>query len=347
MTAPLRLRIDLDALAANWRWFARMSASARTGAAVKADGYGLGAREVVGRLAEEGCRDFFFTTYDEIAAFGAVPDGLTFYALHGFRDGDGLRAGVVPILNTAAQVARWREVAPDLRCDVKVDTGMNRLGFGWKDFDPSILGGLQLGTLHSHLACADDVDDPLNEAQLGRFRALVAQVGPPAASLASSGGICLGGDYHFDLTRPGLGLYGGIPNAAAAGHVRPVVSVQAQILQVRDMEVGDSAGYGATWTAQRRTRLATVNIGYADGYLRGFSVPGPAKGGSASAGGETFPVAGRVSMDMTIFDIGAADLGEGDWLDMTYDLPTASAQSGLSQYELLTGLGHRYQRDYA
>ncbi|MEE4350624.1 MAG: alanine racemase [Pacificimonas sp.] len=341
MTVPLRLTIDTAALADNWRWFAARSGTARAGAAVKADGYGLGAREVVRALAAAGCRDFFFTTYDEIAAFGAVPDGLTFYALHGFREGDAPREGVVPVLNTEGQIARWKAAAAGERCDVKVDTGMNRLGLPYKAVTAETPAGLNIGTLHSHLACADEPDNAMNARQLARFRDVVARVSPPAASLCGSGGVLLGEDYHFDLTRPGLGIYGGIPHPAAEGKLKPVVGIEAEVLQVRGVEAGETAGYGGTWTAPRATRLATLNIGYADGYLRGFSGTG-----LASADGHTFPVVGRVSMDMTIVDIGDADLKEGDWMQIAYDLPMAAAQSGLSQYELLTGLGGRYQRRY-
>ena len=341
MTVPLRLTIDLDALAANWRWFAEESAPAVTGAAVKANGYGIGVQKVVDRLAQEGCRDFFFTTYDEIEAFGAIPDGCTFYALHGFREGDVPRRGVVPVLNTPGQAARWKEAAPGERCDVKVDTGMNRLGFAWQGFGPETLSGLTLGTLHSHLACADEPGNPMNALQLSRFQSIVDAVQPPRASFCSSGGICLGSGYHFGLTRPGLGIYGGVPNPGAEGHVRSVIGLSAEVLQVRSVEAGETAGYGATWTAADRTRLATLNIGYADGYLRGFSSRGRIR-----FGGETYPVVGLVSMDMIIADIGKADIREGDWVDIAFDLKDASQRSGISQYELLTGLGHRYQRIY-
>lgn len=341
MTVPLRLTIDLEALAANWRWFAHSSGSAATGAAVKADGYGLGIQKVVARLAEEGCRDFFFTTYDEIDQFGPVPGGCTFYALHGFREGDAPRPGVVPILNTPAQARRWKEAAHSDRCDVKVDTGMNRLGFSWQDFGPHSIAGLNIGTLHSHLACADDPGSPMNALQLSRFQAIVEELRPSRASLCSSGGICLGTAYHFDLTRPGLGLYGGVPNPAADGELRTVVSLSAEVLQVRSVDAGVTAGYGATWTAANQTRLATINIGYADGYPRGFSSRGRIRCGDA-----TYPVVGLVSMDMIIADIGEADIREGDWVDIAYDLKDASQRSGISQYELLTGLGRRYQRIY-
>ena len=341
MSAPLRLDIDLDALAANWRWFRGLSAPARCGAAVKADGYGLGMRQVVQRLLSEGCRDFFVTTYDEAEEVGQLPEGALVYALHGFRKGDRPRPGVVPVLNTPDQIARWRQAAPGAPCDVKVDTGMNRLGLDWRSFSVDHLEGLNLRTLHSHLACADEPDHPLNRQQLQRFRTIVEAVRPPRASLCGSGGICLGPDYVFDLTRPGLGIYGGVPNPAAAGKLRQVVSLSAEILQVRDVAKGETAGYNATWTAPAPTRLATANIGYGDGF---------SNGGKVRLGGEERPVVGRVSMDLIIVDLGAAGNGvearEGDWLEVLYDLPAASALSGLSQYELLTGLGHRYQRRY-
>jgi alanine racemase len=160
-------------------------------------------------------------------------------------------------------------------------------------------------------------------------------------SLANSAGICLGAEYSFDLTRPGLALYGGIPRPEAEGHIKQVVRVEAQIVQRRSVRAGDSVGYNATFTASGPTELAVLNIGYADGYLRGFS------GGAGRVLHRelSLPVCGRVSMDLTAVDVSAApELREGEWLELDYHLPSAAARSGLSQYELLTGLGHRHAR---
>jgi alanine racemase len=338
-TAPLRLALDGAALIANWRWLDAQSGRAACGAAIKADGYGLGARPVLDRLADAGCRDFFVTTWDEVRALGALPDGLSLSVLHGVRDADMAEATTArarPTLNTVEQVKRWK-LAGGPTCDVMVDTGMNRLGIAVQDVADGLLDGLNIDTLLSHLASADE-DVPQNAQQRAAFAALAGRTGARRMSLANSAGICLGPDYHFDLTRPGLALYGGVPRGEAAGHIAPVAHPQAQVIQRRRIKAGDSVGYNATFTAKRAMELAILNIGYADGYLRGFSNRG-------SAGGGRFPVIGRVSMDLIAIAVDADPaIAEGDWIALDYALPEASAQSGLAQYELLTTLGHRFDR---
>lgn len=338
-TAHLRLHIDDDALAANWRDLARLSGGAACGAAVKADGYGLGAVRVARRLAREGCRDFFVAHWQEATAL--APLGLSVSVLHGVLDEDMpvALAGIArPVLNSAAQIARW-QAAGGGACDVMVDTGMNRLGIAPAEV-ASLTGGLTgLDTLLSHLASADE-DSAMNPRQRDSFAALRGQSGAKRMSLANSAGIVLGRDYHFDLTRPGLALYGGVPRAELAA-MRRVVTPQAQIAQRRRVVAGQTVGYNATFTAPRDMELAVLNIGYADGYLRGFSGTG-----RALANAVALPVLGRVSMDLTVVDVSSAPaLKEGDWLSIDYDLPAAARQSGLSQYELLTGLGQRFARD--
>src|SRR5437764_1615483 len=242
-----------------------------------------------------------------------------------------------PVLNTAEQVARWREIAPGRECDVMIDTGMNRLGL--RPQEMSQLAVRPIHTLHSHLACADE-DHALNTMQLERFRAVAAEVPAKRYSFANSAGICLGRDYSFDLVRPGLALYGGVPGREAEGNIRQVARVEAQIVQRRTIRAGETCGYGATFTAEADTEAAILNIGYADGYLRGFS-----SRGCAFAGEYALPVLGRVSMDLIAVGCDAArDLKEGDWVEIDYDLPSASRQSGISQYELLTCLGSRFER---
>ncbi len=338
--APLRLTIDMNALAANWRWLARMSGPAACGAAVKADGYGTGAAEAVARLAREGCRDFFVATWAEARAL--IPGlgmGVTLHVLHGLLPGEDAVPGAQPVLNTPEQVARWRAVAGGRPCDLMFDTGMNRLGLS--PADATLADGLSVDVAMSHLACADEVGHPANAQQLAAFRALSLPAGV-RRSLANSAGICMGTDYSFDLTRPGLALYGGIPRAEAHGHIQPVVRIESAVLQIRHVPAGDMVGYGGTWQAPRDSRIAIVNLGYADGYLRGFS-----NRGQAFAKGVSCPVAGRVSMDLTAIDITDAPLlAEGDWIEIDFDLARASIQSGLSQYELLTCLSDRYLRCY-
>ena len=343
MHHALRLHLDSAALVANWRWLQR-AAGVATGAAVKADGYGLGAREVVARLGAAGCRDFFVSTWAEATALGAMPAGASLSVLHGVGPGDlvaALASDARPVLNTPQQVARWKEVAPSRACDVMVDTGMNRLGLAPGDVE--LLDGLNIDTLMSHLACADE-DHAMNAVQRDLFAAVAAAVGDGVGarrfSLANSAGVCLGADFAFDLVRPGLALYGGIPRDEAAGHIAQVVFPQGEVVQRRTVRAGDSVGYGATWTATGETEVAIVNLGYADGYLRCF-----AGRGGASVGGQKLPLVGRVSMDLVAIDVGAARaLREGDFVTLDYDLPAASAASGLSQYELLTGLSPRFER---
>jgi alanine racemase len=220
-----------------------------------------------------------------------------------------------------------------------VDTGINRLGVAPADVAAGLLDGLAVETLMSHLACADE-DSEANEAQRRTFGALAGGVEAKRRSLANSAGICLGPDYAFDLTRPGLALYGGVPRREAEGHIRQVARIEARIVQRRRVGPGDRVGYGGTFTADRAYELAILNIGYADGYLRGFSGTGRARVGKGFA-----PVVGRVSMDLTAICVDEAPgLGEGDWIELDYDLPEAAAQSGLSQYELLTTLGGRFER---
>lgn len=337
---PNRLHLSTDALTANWRALATMSGAAACGAAVKANGYGLGAREVVTRLIAAGCRDLYVATWAEAAVVAGLGARVT--VLHGVREADVRLIGlpeVRPMLNTAAQVARWRAVAGGAACDVMVDTGMNRLGVAAEDVAAGLLDGLAIDTLASHLACADEPAAPLNALQHGRFTALRGRTGARRMSLANSAGIAMGPDYAFDLTRPGLALYGGVPCPALRGIVRPVVTIAAEVLQRRVVRAGEPVGYNATWRAPRDTTVAIVNLGYADGYWRGFS-----DRGTASAGGQAVPVIGRVSMDLVALDVDGVDIAEGDWVTFDPDLPRAAAASGMSQYELLTGLGQRFER---
>ena len=338
MHQPLRLTIDKAALADNWRWLADRAGTA-CGAAIKADGYGLGARGAFEALLDAGCRDFFVSTWWEAAELGPVPPGVSLVVLHGLGPDD--RIGEArPVLNSPEQVARWKQSAPGRPCDVMIDTGMNRLGL--RAEEAACLDGLAIDTLHSHLACADEEDD-LNMVQLGRFREVAAAIPAKRYSLANSAGICLGRDYSFDLVRPGLALYGGVPRREAEGHIRQVARPEAQVIQRRTIRAGETCGYGATFAATVDTEAAIVNIGYADGYFRGFS-----RRGSARAGEATLPVLGRVSMDLVALDCGAAPgIAEGDWVEIDYELREAAASSGMSQYELLTGLGLRFERRWA
>ena len=344
--SPLRLRILSDTLVANWRWLAGQSGAAACGAAVKADGYGLGARVVMRHLADAGCRDLFTATWAEAAAMMPLPEGGALSVLHGVGASDMVAARTLParpVLNSLEQVARWRASGEGRSCDVMIDTGMNRLGLRVEDAINGALEGLAIETLLSHLASADE-DSDQNRRQLEAFEAVRQAIPARRYSLANSAGICLGADYQFDLTRPGLALYGGTPRSEAQGHIRQVAFPEARVLQVRDVREGETVGYGASWTAARDSKVVVANMGYADGFLRCHA----AAGGGAEWQGHAMPLIGRVSMDLIAFDAtDAGAIGEGDWLTLDYDLPAAAARSGLSQYELLTGLGARFERIWA
>lgn len=335
--APNRLSLDAAALTGNWRALAKLSGDAACGAAVKADGYGLGAKAVVTRLLAAGCRDFFVATWREARALADT--GATLSVLHGVRSEDMALTGLRharPVLSTPAQVQRWRDAGGGA-CDVMVDTGMNRLGVAPEDVVAGLLDGLAIETLMSHLACADE-DAAMNARQRDVFAALAGRTGAKRMSLANSAGIALGSAYHFDLTRPGLALYGGVPRGEL-DMIRPVVTIEAEVLQRRVVPAGETVGYNATWRAPADTAVAIVNLGYGDGYWRGFS-----DAGRAFASDQALPVIGRVSMDLVALEVGGADVAEGDWVAFDPDLPRAAAASGMSQYELLTGLGHRFDR---
>jgi alanine racemase len=219
------------------------------------------------------------------------------------------------------------------------DSGINRLGIGPEQISQCDLGSIDIDLLLSHLASADE-DSAQNEAQQRAFHEQAAASGAKRLSLANSAGIMLGADYHYDLTRPGLSLYGGIARSGMEAFIKPVARLSARLLQVRTQPEGAPIGYNATHICGNDTTIGTISIGYADGYLRAFSSKGTAHYGAAA-----LPVLGRVSMDLVTIDISAApELREGDWVGVEYDLPTASALTGLSQYELLTNLGTRFER---
>ncbi|WP_344706085.1 alanine racemase [Sphingomonas swuensis] len=336
MHQPLRLRCDEAALAANYRSL-QTRAGAQAGAAIKANAYGLGAAGAARALWNEGCRDFFVSTYWEAAELAFLPTG-SISVLHGIGPTDEPLPGVRPVLISVEQIARWKSRGgPAQPCDVMIDTGMNRLGITREEI--GALDGLTIHTLHSHLACADE-EHPLNAAQLSRFRAASDSIPAQRYSLANSAGIFLGRDYAFDLVRPGLALYGGIPRSEARSTIKPVLSLEAQVVQVRRVRSGESVGYNATFVAPSDMSVAIINVGYADGYRRHFSSLG-----KATFGGAELPVIGRVSMDLVALDAGvASEIGEGDWVTLDFDLERSAALTGQSQYELLTGLGRRYQR---
>jgi alanine racemase len=339
------LTIDLDAIAANWRALDRMSGpGVQTAAVVKADAYGLGITRVVRALANAGARRFFVAASEEGAAVRqALGPGPQVCVLSGHMPGDTEMIGdldLTPMLNSLDQITRHLESLPGQPFGVQLDTGMNRLGveeLEWQAVAPILVdAGPEL--LMSHLACADEPDHPLNEAQLKTFLAMTEGTGLPR-SLAATGGILLGPRYHFDLTRPGVGLYGGLPFAAAI----PSVTLSLPVIQTREVAVGEAVGYGCTWVADRPSVIATVAGGYADGLPRTLS------GKAQLWDGDTpCPLVGRVSMDLITVDI--THLPEVpkylDILGPNQPVDALADVAGTIGYELLTALGPRYTRRY-
>lgn len=338
------LHIDLDALAANWAALDAKT-SVETAAVVKADGYGLCADKVALRLARAGVRRFFVATAEEGASLRtALGEGPEINVFSGHMAGDTslIRdAGLIPMLNSGEQVARHNAALPGAAFGVQLDSGMNRLGMEPVDW-AALRSELEAGPLTlvmSHLACADEPSHPMNAAQLATFTEMTAGVTVPR-SLAATGGVLLGPEYHFDLCRPGVGLYGGFPFADAT----PVVRLSLPVIQVRDVIAGETVGYGAGWTTDRSARIATLSAGYADGLIRYMSDKA-----LLWAGDTPCKLAGRVSMDLLTVDVTALDevpdhldiLGPHQTVDQLAD---AAATIG---YEILTSLGPRYARRYS
>jgi len=337
-----RLHLSAAALVANWQDFAAAVGPADCGAAIKADAYGLCARAVLLRLAAAGCRTFYVAHWHEVPPLLPLPDGVTLSVLHGVTAAElpaALQLPARPVLMTAAQAALWRQTGRP--ADAMIETGMNRLGLAPAEA-AAALAGIEIAVLHGHLACADERAHPMNAAQRDVFTGLAAQIPAGMRALANSAGVALGPGYHFDRVRPGIGLFGGglLPDGRPS---RPVAAIAARILQLRDVPAGGTVGYAAAFTATRPSRIATVALGYADGYARGLS-----SAGWALVDGVRCPVAGRVSMDLCSFDVtDAPGLAEGDWLDIPFDPETVAALAGRSSYELLVALGQRFERIWA
>ncbi len=341
--ATARLSIDLDALIANWRSLDALS-SAQTAAVVKADGYGLGAGRVARALTNIGVQRFFVAVAEEGVALrqsiGLDPE-INIFGGHMAGDTDMIAdMNLTPMLNSPDQIVRHLEALPNHPFGIQLDTGMNRLGIEpveWDVIRPLVLSRNPT-LLMSHLACADDPAHPMNAQQLATFHEMTDGI-DVQRSLSATGGILLGPDYHFDLTRPGVGLYGGFPYEAA----QPVANLSLPIIQVRDVAEGETVGYSNTWTAQRPSRVATLSAGYADGLIRAMGA-----GVSVWTGSESAPVIGRISMDLIGVDV--TDLSEVpshlDLLTDTQGVDTLAEAAGTIGYEILTSLGHRYARRY-
>jgi alanine racemase len=353
------LEIDLAGIVANWRLLAWRVKPARCAAVVKADAYGLGAAQVSAALAEAGCRLFFVATLDEgMALRGALPVCCEIAVLNGPAPGSAeefVSHCLIPVLNEPGQIATWAVASRRHGCLpalLHVDTGMARLGLTVPEFDALVRAGPEHGEIHwraliSHLACADQPRHPLNNLQCGRFVSARSRLKGVPASLAASSGIFLGPAFHFDFVRPGAALYGVNPQPGSPNPMRQIVRLKGRILQIREVDRGDPVGYGAAHVMDHRGRLATVAIGYADGWLRSLS-----HRGSGRLGGTRVPLIGRVSMDLAVFDVSAVDPalarpgGSIELLGDDYGLDAAATDAGTIGYEVLTALGRRYHRVY-
>ncbi len=351
--------IGLAALMANWRALAELAAPAECGAVVKADAYGLGAREVIPALWRAGCRTFFVATAGEAREARVLAPEAVIYALDGLLPGSAqglLAAGARPVLSSLAEAREWAALGTPAPAALHVDTGLNRLGLSTHEFqqlvsEPALLGRLDLRLVMSHLACADEPGCPMNAAQRHGLEAAREQMPSIPASLAASDGMMLGSAYHFDLVRPGYALYGGQASKGRPAPVSPVVTVRARILQIRDVAAGGAVGYSAAYRALSPRRVATVAAGYADGLARAASAPSGQTGGEVSYEGRRAPIVGRVSMDLVTVDVThlGAGLARGDWVDLIgpdLTLEEAGARAGTIGYEVLTRLGRRFERVY-
>lgn len=341
-SALLRLKVDTGALADNWAALNRMSGEASAGAAVKANAYGVGVSKAAPALSDAGCSSFFVAHWAEAAELLEHVPAEQISVLHGpltAADANFARStGVKPVINSLYQAGIWQDAGGGI-CDVMIDTGINRLGLSPNEVTENVIAKLQVDILMSHLASADE-DSKFNDTQNDKFRSSSTAIDCQRLSLANSAGIALGSEFAFDLTRPGLALYGGVPREELSGVIKPVVGIEAAILQIRMLNAGDTVGYNATFTAPHDMRVGVVSLGYADGYLRSWAGKGALYHQEAA-----LPVLGKVSMDMIVVDLSSApDCQEGDWLTVPYNLPRAAKQSGLSQYELLTILGRRFSR---
>lgn len=358
------LTIDLAALKHNYRHMAGLAAAAECAAVVKADGYGLGAAPVAEALAAAGCRTFFVATIEEARRLRQALVGAVIYVLDGlFPETAAIfaEAALRPVLGSLAEIGEWaafcRARAVRLPAAIHIDTGMNRLGLPASEAealadDGAPLRAFEVALVMSHLACADTPDHPKNAEQRAAFDALRARLPKAPASLANSAGVLLGAAYHYDMVRPGIGLYGGNPRAAGPNPMRPVAGLEARIAQIRLAQAGESVGYGAARTLAGPTKIATLSVGYADGFMRLLGSSDTRAGAVAYVGDHAAPVLGRVSMDLItidVTDVPDALLGRGAPVELIGGHVTVddlAAVAGTIGYEILTSLGRRYERRY-
>ncbi|WP_245499681.1 alanine racemase [Tepidamorphus gemmatus] len=364
LEAAGRLTIDLAAITDNWRNLAARARGAETAACVKADAYGLGIDAVVPALTAAGCRTFFVALLAEARRVRAAAPDATIYVLGGFHPHTGpayVETGARPVLGSLAEISDWagfcRTAGARLPAAVHIDTGMNRLGLSREEClalpPPDDLARVfEVSLVMSHLACADTPNHPLTREQRDRFEILRHRLPPAPASLANSAGLLSDPALHYDMTRPGIAIYGGLAVTGRPNPMRPVVRLEARVVQLRTISAGSSVGYGAAQTVRRDTRLAILSAGYADGYMRAAGSTDLRAGATVYFGEDAAPLVGRISMDLIAADV--TDIPEdrivaGSWAELLGDRFTVddlAARAGTIGYEILTGLGHRYRRDY-
>ncbi|MBV6656507.1 MAG: alanine racemase [Devosiaceae bacterium] len=355
-----RLTIDLGALANNYRTLRDLSAPGACGAAVKANAYGLGLEPVCRTLRAAGCRSFFVALPEEAFALRGLLADADIYCLGGLTPGgaaDYLAQSIRPVLNTLGEVDAWADAGAGSPCALHVDTGMNRLGLTLPEAeslagDTQTVARLNLQLVMSHLACADTPEHPLNDAQVSVFDAVRALFPGVPASLANSAGVLQAPKFRHALARPGIALYGGASAPVTPNPIKPVVRLDARVMQVRAVPAGQSVGYGAAQTVPRATRLAILGVGYADGYHRLAGASDAQAGGSVAFGGSPAPLVGRISMDLMaadITDVAFDNVQPGDFatlMDAENPVDAVAAPAKTIGYEFLTGFGARYQRVY-
>jgi alanine racemase len=356
------LTIDLDAIVANWRKLDKKSVPAECAAVIKADAYGCGIARVARALAAAGCRTFFVATIEEARQAREAAPSAIIYVLNGMMgDGEALAAcDARPVISDFNELTEWeafRQISGWRGgAGLHIDTGMNRLGLTIADAAALLqrfsVGDHGLSLVMSHLAVAELPGNALNARQLGSFREIAGRFGGLPASLANSSGIFLGSAFGFDMVRPGAALYGINPTPEADNPMQPVVDLKARILQLRQIERGDTVGYGGTWTARRPTRLAVIAAGYGDGYFRAGGSNDGTRGAEVIVAGRRCPIAGRISMDLMtvdVTDVPAREVKRDDTATLIGDGITVDELAhhfGTIGYEVLTSLGRRYQRMY-
>ena len=362
-STPGILTIDLDAIAANWSSLDSRAVPAECAAVVKADAYGCGLTQVTRRLGVAGCKTFFVATLDEARQARKAVRNAAIYVLDGFFSNCGdifAELNCRPVIGDLAELAEWdafrRASGWHGPAAIQIDTGMNRLGLT-VDQAQGVAALVQnndhgIALVMSHLASAESLDHPANTRQVNAFREVASLFSGVPASLSNSSGIFLGSQFHFDMVRPGAALYGVNPTPEADTPMHPVINLKARIGQLRNVPVGDSVGYGGTWTARRATKLAIVTAGYADGYLRAGSGIDPAHNATAIVAGQRCPIAGRISMDLMAIDITDVPPGmvrRGQFVTLIGDglsVDELAHHFGTIGYEVLTSLGRRFARVY-